>query len=228
MNVAACSPVWSRRFLACWVPQSPEGVYKVVDGLYQVRLSANITIVDAPEGLVVIDFGTDIGLAKAGLELFRRELGNDKPVVAAIYTKYAIGENVITGNAMSRRMAYTFGLLLPHQVQLHRPHRPHHPNGRDPHPGRLGVRVPLRPGHRGPRGDAHLDPRDQGPDLRGERQPHHAQQPDHPRRPHPRRPQLRPLPRRDPGPLGQGRRSPLSPPVQRAESHRMRHLAMGD
>ncbi|SEL79744.1 alkyl/aryl-sulfatase [Streptacidiphilus jiangxiensis] len=127
-----------------------EGLYRVVDGLYQVRLSANITIVDAPEGLVVIDFGTDVGLAKAGLELFRRELGNDKPVVAAIYThthfdhyggikgivdeadvasgkipiiapgtvesfnKYAIGENVITGNAMSRRMAYTFGLLLPH------------------------------------------------------------------------------------------------------------------
>ncbi|WP_406457430.1 MBL fold metallo-hydrolase [Streptomyces sp. NBC_00876] len=127
-----------------------EGLYKVVDGLYQVRLSANITIVDAPDGLVVIDFGTDIGLAKAGLELFRRETGNDKPVVAAIYThthfdhyggikgivdeadvtsgkipivapgtiesfnKHAIGENVITGNAMSRRMAYTFGLLLPH------------------------------------------------------------------------------------------------------------------
>ncbi len=127
-----------------------EGLYKVVDGLYQVRLSANITIVDAPEGLVVIDFGTDVGLAKAGLALFRRELGNDKPVVAAIYThthfdhyggvkgivdeadvasgkipiiapgtiasfnKYAIGENVITGNAMSRRMAYTFGLELPH------------------------------------------------------------------------------------------------------------------
>ncbi|MFI6648742.1 alkyl/aryl-sulfatase [Streptomyces sp. NPDC050529] len=127
-----------------------EGLYKVVEGLYQIRLSANITIVDAPDGLVVIDFGTDVGLAKAGLELFRRETGNDKPVVAAIYThthfdhyggikgivdeadvtsgkipivapgtiesfnKHAIGENVITGNAMSRRMGYTFGLLLPH------------------------------------------------------------------------------------------------------------------
>ena len=77
-------------------------------------------------------------------------MGNDKPVVAVIYThthfdhyagvkgvvdeadvaagkipiiapgtiesfdKLAIGENVITGNAMSRRMGYTFGLLLPH------------------------------------------------------------------------------------------------------------------
>ncbi|MCX5388811.1 alkyl/aryl-sulfatase [Streptomyces sp. NBC_00094] len=127
-----------------------EGLYKVVEGLYQVRMSANITIVDAPDGLVVIDFGIDVGLTKAALELFRRETGNDKPVVAAIYThthfdhyggikgivdeadvasgkipiiapgtiesfnKHAIGENVITGNAMSRRMAYTFGLLLPH------------------------------------------------------------------------------------------------------------------
>ncbi|HEY7054066.1 MAG TPA: alkyl sulfatase dimerization domain-containing protein, partial [Mycobacterium sp.] len=29
------------------------------------------------------------------------------------FNKHAIGENVITGNAMSRRMGYTFGLLLP-------------------------------------------------------------------------------------------------------------------
>ena len=111
---------------------------------------ANITIVDAPDGLVIIDTGTSVDLAKAGMELFRREMGNDKPVVAVIYThthfdhyagvkgvvdeadvasgkvpiiapgtiasfdKFAIGENVITGNAMSRRMGYTFGLLLPH------------------------------------------------------------------------------------------------------------------
>jgi alkyl sulfatase BDS1-like metallo-beta-lactamase superfamily hydrolase len=126
------------------------GLYKVVDGLYQVRFSANLTIVDAPEGLVIIDTTTSTELAKAGLDLFRTALGNDKPVAAVIYThthfdhyagvkgvvdeadvatgkvpivapgtiasfdKYAIGENVIAGNAMSRRMAYTFGLLLPH------------------------------------------------------------------------------------------------------------------
>ncbi|MER5948472.1 alkyl sulfatase dimerization domain-containing protein [Streptomyces sp. NPDC001904] len=125
------------------------GLYKVVDGLYQIRLSANITIVDAPDGLVVVDCGLSVDHARLGLELFRRETGNDKPVVAVIYThthfdhyggvkglideadvksgkvpivapgtiesfdKHAIGENVITGNAMSRRMAYTFGLLLP-------------------------------------------------------------------------------------------------------------------
>ncbi|MET8650424.1 alkyl/aryl-sulfatase [Nocardia aurea] len=125
------------------------GLYEVVPGLYQVRFAVNLTIVDAPEGLVIIDTTTSADLAKAGLELFRRELGNDKPIVAVIYThthfdhyagvkglvseedvtsgripviapgtiesfnKYAIGENVITGNAMSRRMGYTFGLLLP-------------------------------------------------------------------------------------------------------------------
>lgn len=125
------------------------GLYKVVDGLYQVRFAVNLTIVDAPDGLVIIDTTTSADLAKAGLELFRRELSNDKPVVAVIYThthfdhyagvkgvideadvlsgkipivapgtiesfnKHAIGENVITGNAMSRRMGYTFGLLLP-------------------------------------------------------------------------------------------------------------------
>lgn len=125
------------------------GLFKVVDGLYQVRLSANLTIVDAPDGLVIIDTTTSARLAKAGLELFRKELNNDKPVVAVIYThthfdhyagvkgvvdeadvasgkvpiiapgtiesfdKHAIGENVITGNAMSRRMSHTFGLLLP-------------------------------------------------------------------------------------------------------------------
>ncbi|MFJ6805767.1 alkyl/aryl-sulfatase [Streptomyces anulatus] len=126
------------------------GLFKVVDGLYQVRLSANLTIADAPDGLVIIDTGISVDLARAGMELFRRETGNTKPVVAVIYThthfdhyagvkgvideadvssgkipivapgtiesfnKHAIGENVITGNAMSRRMGYTFGLLLPH------------------------------------------------------------------------------------------------------------------
>ncbi|MEU6586905.1 alkyl sulfatase dimerization domain-containing protein [Nocardia sp. NPDC046763] len=125
------------------------GLYKVVDGLYQVRLGAHLTFVDAPDGLVIIDTGTGVGLAKAALELFRAELGNDKPVVAVIYThthadhfggvkgvvdeadvaagrvpiiapgtiesfdKHAFGENLIAGNAMLRRMGYTFGGLLP-------------------------------------------------------------------------------------------------------------------
>ncbi len=126
------------------------GLYQVVDGLYQVRGDANLTIVDAPNGLVIIDTTTSVDIARAGMALFREQTGNGKPVAAVIYThthfdhyggvkgvveeadvasgkipivapgtiesfdKYAIGENVIAGNAMSRRMAYTFGLLLPH------------------------------------------------------------------------------------------------------------------
>jgi alkyl sulfatase BDS1-like metallo-beta-lactamase superfamily hydrolase len=125
------------------------GLFMVTEGLYQVRLSANVTIVDAPDGLVIIDTGVSIDLAGAAMDLFRRHTGNQKPVAAVIYThthfdhyggvkgvveeddvtsgkvpivapgtiesfnKHAIGENVITGNAMSRRMSYTFGLLLP-------------------------------------------------------------------------------------------------------------------
>ena len=125
------------------------GLFMVTEGLYQVRLSANVTIVDAPDGLVIIDTGVSIDLARAAMDLFRHHTGNQKPVAAVIYThthfdhyggvkgvveeddvtsgkvpivapgtiesfnKHAIGENVITGNAMSRRMSYTFGLLLP-------------------------------------------------------------------------------------------------------------------
>lgn len=125
------------------------GLYEVVKGLYQVRGDANLTIVDAPEGLVIIDTTTSVDVAAAGLALFREETGNGKPVVAVIYTHthfdhfggvkgvvdaadvvsgriplvgpgtiesfdaHALGENVIVGNAMSRRMAYTFGMLLP-------------------------------------------------------------------------------------------------------------------
>lgn len=127
-----------------------EGLYKVVDGLYQVRGDANVTIVDAPDGLVVIDTGYSADFAEAAIDLFRRRVDNDKPVVAVIYThthfdhyggikgvvseeevasgrvpilcpgtiasfnRHAMGENVIVGNAMVRRMNYTFGLLLPH------------------------------------------------------------------------------------------------------------------
>ena len=125
------------------------GLFMVTEGLYQVRLSANVTIVDAPDGLVIIDTGVSIDLARAAMDLFRHHTGNQKPVAAVIYThthfdhyggvkgvveeddvtsgkvpivapgtiesfnKHAIGENVIAGNAMSRRMSYTFGLLLP-------------------------------------------------------------------------------------------------------------------
>jgi alkyl sulfatase BDS1-like metallo-beta-lactamase superfamily hydrolase len=125
------------------------GLFKVVDGLYQVRNNdtGNLTIVDGPDGLVVIDCQTSVEAAAQGLSLFREHV-SDKAVVAVIYThthidhyggvkglvepgdvtsgkvpiiapgtiasfdKYAIGENVIAGNAMSRRAGYAFGNLL--------------------------------------------------------------------------------------------------------------------
>jgi alkyl sulfatase BDS1-like metallo-beta-lactamase superfamily hydrolase len=125
------------------------GLFMVTEGLYQVRLSASMTIADAPGGLVIIDPGASIDLAKAAMDLFRRHTGNEKPVAAVIYThthsdhyggvkgvvseddvtsgnvpivapgtiesfnRWAIGEDLITGNAVSRRMSYTSGLMLP-------------------------------------------------------------------------------------------------------------------
>lgn len=125
------------------------GLFKVVDGLYQVRNNdtANLTIVEGPAGLVVIDTTTSVESARQGMDLFREHVSG-KPVVAVIYThthidhyggvkgvvdpadvasgkvqiiapgtiasfdKYALGENVVAGNAMSRRAAYAFGDLL--------------------------------------------------------------------------------------------------------------------
>jgi alkyl sulfatase BDS1-like metallo-beta-lactamase superfamily hydrolase len=125
------------------------GLYKVVDGVYQVRNSdiANLTVVEGSDGLVVIDCMSAVESARAGMEMIRKHV-SDKPVAAVIYThthidhyggvkgvvdeadvasgrvpiiapgtiasfdKYAIGENVVAGNAMSRRASYAFGSLL--------------------------------------------------------------------------------------------------------------------
>jgi alkyl sulfatase BDS1-like metallo-beta-lactamase superfamily hydrolase len=125
------------------------GLYRVTDGVYQARNNdmANLTIIEGPGGLVVIDCTTGIESARQGMALFREHV-SDKPVAAVIYThthidhyggvkgvvdpadvasgkvpviapgtvasfdKYAIGENVVAGSAMSRRAFYAFGGLL--------------------------------------------------------------------------------------------------------------------
>ena len=125
------------------------GLFKVTDGLYQVRGNdiAQLTLVEGEDGVVVIDCMAGVESAQQGMELFRRHV-SDKPVVAVIYThthidhyggvkgvvdaedvrsgkvpiiapgtiasfdKLAIGENVVAGNAMSRRAQYAFGGLL--------------------------------------------------------------------------------------------------------------------
>ncbi|MET0965250.1 MAG: alkyl sulfatase dimerization domain-containing protein, partial [Nakamurella sp.] len=125
------------------------GLYKVVDGLFQVRNNdiGDLTIVEGDDGLVIIDCTSSVEAARQGMGMFREHV-SDKPVAAVIYThthidhyggvkgvvdvadvasgkvpiiapgtigsfdKFAIGENVVAGNAMSRRAGYAFGSLL--------------------------------------------------------------------------------------------------------------------
>jgi alkyl sulfatase BDS1-like metallo-beta-lactamase superfamily hydrolase len=125
------------------------GLYKVVDGIYQVRNTdiANISFVVGDDGVVVVDCAASVEAARQALALLREHV-TEKPVVAVIYThthidhyggvkgvvdeadvrsgkvpiiapgtiasfdKFAIGENVVAGNAMSRRAGYAFGSLI--------------------------------------------------------------------------------------------------------------------
>ncbi len=126
------------------------GLYKVCDGVYQFRNGniANVTFVDGPTGVTIIDCGSSVEDARVGKDLFTKHV-SDKPIVAVIYThthidhyggvaglvsaddvksgkvviaapgtidefnKYALGENVVAGNAMARRASYAFGEFLP-------------------------------------------------------------------------------------------------------------------
>ncbi|WP_329625281.1 MBL fold metallo-hydrolase [Streptomyces sp. NBC_01255] len=127
------------------------GLYKVVDGVYQVRNNdiANLTVIEGETGLVVVDCMASVEAATQAMGMIREHV-SDKPVAAVIYThthidhyggvkgvvsvedvasgkvpviapgtiasfdKHAIGENVIAGNAMSRRASYAFNSLLDH------------------------------------------------------------------------------------------------------------------
>jgi alkyl sulfatase BDS1-like metallo-beta-lactamase superfamily hydrolase len=63
------------------------GLFKVVDGLYQVRGLdiANMTLVEGKTGLIVIDTLTSVEGARAGLELYFKHRGI-RPIAAVIYT----------------------------------------------------------------------------------------------------------------------------------------------
>lgn len=63
------------------------GLFKVVDGMYQIRgfSLANMTIVEGRTGLIVIDPLSTVGASKEGLELYFAHRPR-KPVVAVIYT----------------------------------------------------------------------------------------------------------------------------------------------
>jgi alkyl sulfatase BDS1-like metallo-beta-lactamase superfamily hydrolase len=63
------------------------GLFEVTDHIYQVRGLdiSNITFIEAPEGVIVMDPLVSAEVAKAGLDLYRKHRG-DKPVVAVIFS----------------------------------------------------------------------------------------------------------------------------------------------
>lgn len=122
-----------------------DGLYKVRDGIYQVRGTdlSNLTLIRSENGWIAYDVLLTKEAAKISLEFAMKNLpeGNDLPVVAMIYshshadhfggsrgvqelypdvkvygshniTKEIVDENVLAGNAMSRRTAYQYGATL--------------------------------------------------------------------------------------------------------------------
>jgi alkyl sulfatase BDS1-like metallo-beta-lactamase superfamily hydrolase len=121
------------------------GLYKVRDGIYQVRGTdlSNLTLIRSDNGWIAYDVLLTKEAAKLSLEFAMKNLpeGDDLPVVAMIYshshadhfggargvqelypnvevygsdniTKEIVDENVLAGNAMSRRAAYQYGATL--------------------------------------------------------------------------------------------------------------------
>ena len=75
--------LWRQSTLA-----AKQGLYEVVPGIYQVRgldLS-NVTFVEGDTGIIVIDPLVSTEVAAAALELYRTHRGDDRRVVAVIYT----------------------------------------------------------------------------------------------------------------------------------------------
>ena len=75
--------LWRQSMLA-----AKQGLYEVVEGIYQVRgfdLS-NISFIETDTGVIVIDPLISTEVAAAALKLYREHRGGDRPVVAVIYT----------------------------------------------------------------------------------------------------------------------------------------------
>jgi alkyl sulfatase BDS1-like metallo-beta-lactamase superfamily hydrolase len=73
------------------IMQHYTGLFKVTDHIYQVRGLdiTNITFIEGPDGLIVMDPLISAETAKAGLDLYRKHRG-DKPVVAVIFSRRAV------------------------------------------------------------------------------------------------------------------------------------------
>jgi alkyl sulfatase BDS1-like metallo-beta-lactamase superfamily hydrolase len=74
--------LWRQSMLA-----AKQGLYEVVEGIYQVRGLdiSNISFVETDDGIIVIDPLISTEVAAAALALYRSQRG-DRPVVAVIYT----------------------------------------------------------------------------------------------------------------------------------------------
>src|SRR5262245_44019760 len=129
----------------------PHGLFKVTDGIWQVRNydPTNMTFIEGKTGWIVIDPLTNVETARAAMGLVDQHLGK-RPVRAVIYThshvdhfggaralldeatlksqgvrviapdgfmEASIGENVLAGPAMTRRVMYQFGMPLQAGVQ---------------------------------------------------------------------------------------------------------------
>src|SRR6202158_1551258 len=75
--------LWRQSTLA-----AKQGLYEVVEGIYQVRGFdiSNISFIEGDTGIIVIDPLVSTEVAAAALDLYRTHRGGDRPVVAVIYT----------------------------------------------------------------------------------------------------------------------------------------------
>ena len=75
--------LWRQSMLA-----AKQGLYEVVEGIYQVRGFdiSNISFVETDSGIIVIDPLISTEVAAAALQIYREHRGGDRPVVAVIYT----------------------------------------------------------------------------------------------------------------------------------------------
>jgi len=125
--------------------QAANGLYKVTDGIYQVRGTdlSNMTLIRGKTGWILYDVLLTKEAAAQSLKFAFQNLpeGRDLPVTAMIYshshadhfggaraitdlypdvrvygpdnlTKEIVDENILAGNAMSRRAAYQYGSTL--------------------------------------------------------------------------------------------------------------------
>ena len=91
-----------------------QGLYKVVDGIYQIRGFdlANITFVEGEKGIIIIDSLTSAECAKAALDLYRKNRGN-RAVVGMIYTHSHADHFGGAGGVISQAESTKIPILAP-------------------------------------------------------------------------------------------------------------------